>query len=169
MSNNPFKRKTYFEKRVGEFIFKWFFNEKKPKECYLRIETTSGIWSMTVAGGTHAYGYLLAAAKQDLDNQLSGYAMYNYVVATSITQNQGFLDGLTKEINKMFRRLDKEAETAAKAVTEEQEQADQALMEDIASEQGLSKKELKAKRKADKEAMREVLNEVKEDKVKENS
>ncbi len=162
MSNNPFKRKTYFEKRVGEFIFKWFFNEKKPKECYLRIETTSGIWGMTVAGGTHPYGFLLAAARQDLDNQLSGYAMYNYIVATSITQNQGFIDGLTKEINKMFRRLDKEAETAAKAVTEEQEQADQALMEDIASEQGLSKKELKAKREADGEVMREVLNEVKE-------
>ncbi len=164
MSNNPFKRKTYFEKRVGEFIFKWFFNEKKPKECYLRIETTSRIWGMTVAGGTHAYGYLLAAAKQDLDKQLSGYAMYNYVVATSITPNQGFLDGLAKEINKMFKRFDKEAETAAKAVTDEQEQADQALMEDIASEQGLSKKELKVKREADREVMREVLNEVKEGK-----
>lgn len=161
---NPFKRKTYFEKRVGEFIFKWFFNEKKPKECYLRIETTSGIWGMTVAGGTHPYGFLLAAAKQDLDNQLSGYAMYNYVVATSITHNQGFLDGLTREINKMFKRLDKEAESAAKAVTDEQEQADKAFMEDIASEQGLSKKELKAKREADREAMREVLNEIKEDK-----
>ncbi len=162
MSNNPFKRKTYFEKRVGEFIFKWFFNEKKPKECYLRIETTSGIWGMTVAGGTHPYGFLLAAAKQNLDNQLSGYAMYNYIVATSITQNQGFLDGLTREINKMFKRLDKEAETAAKAVTDEQNEADAAFMEDIASEQGLSKKELNAKREADKEVMREVLNEDEE-------
>ncbi len=169
MSNNPFKRKTYFEKRVGVFIFKWFFNEKKPKECYLRIETTSGIWSMVVAGGTHPYGFLLAAAKQDLDNQLSGYAMYNFVVATSITQNQGFLDGLTKEINKMFKRLDKEAETAAKAVTEEQNEADAALMSEVAAYADASPKERKKMREADREVMREVLNEVKGDKVKENS
>lgn len=159
MSNNPFRKKTYFEKRVGEFIFKWFFNEKNPKECYLRIETTSGIWGMTVAGGTHAYGYLLAAAKQDLDNQLSGYAMYNYIVTTSITQNQGFLDGLTKEINKMFKRLDKEAESAAKTVTDEQEQADQAFMSEVAAYADASPKERKKMREADKEVMREVLKE----------
>lgn len=157
-----FKQKTYMEKRVGEFIFKWFFNEKKPKECYLRIETTSGIWGMTVAGGTHAYGYLLAAAKQDLDTQLSGYAMYNYIVAMNLTQNQGFTDDLTRSINKMFKRWEKGAETAAKNVTEVEEQASQALMEDIASEVGMSKKELKAKREEDKAILRELLNEDKE-------
>ena len=152
-----FKQKTYMEKRVGEFIFKWFFNEKKPKECYLRIETTSGIWGMTVAGGTHAYGYLLAAAKQDLDTQLNGYAMYNYIVAMNITQNQGFTDDLGRAANKMFKRWEKDAEEAAKAVTQEQIIADEALMNDIVSEQGLSKKELKAKREEDKALMREIL------------
>ena len=35
-------------------------------------------------------------------------------------------------------------------------------MEDIVSEQGMSKKELKAKREADKEMMKEILNEDKE-------
>jgi len=161
MSNNPFRKKTYFEKRVGEFVFRWFFNEKKPKECFLRIETTSGIWGMTVAGGTHAYGYLLAAAKQGLDNQLSGYAMYNYIVATGITQNQGFLDGLTKEINKMFKRMNKDAASAAKAVTDEQETADQALMEEVAAYADAGPEERKKMREADKAAVREVLEEEK--------
>lgn len=157
-----FKQKTYIEKRVGEFIFKWFFNEKKPRECYLRIETTSGIWGMTVAGGTHAYGYLLAAAKQDLDMQLSGYAMYSYIVAMNITQNQGFTDDLTRSVNKLFKRWDKEAEKAAKAVTPEQEAADQALMEDVVARSQMSKKEAKKASEEDKAIMRELLNDDKE-------
>ena len=60
--------------------------------------------------------------------------------------------------------IGKEAEGAekAKVVTDSEEMASQVFVEDIVSEQGMSKKELKAKREADREMMKEILNEDKE-------
>jgi len=165
MGNNPFKKqKPYLTKEAGQFKFEFFYSEGNLRGTYLRISTPSGIYEMRIAGNTHAYGYLLAAAKQDRTDQLQGYAVTLFIPAMELTQDQGLCNDIQKAIVKWQKRKEKEAESAAKAVTDEQEQASQAFMEDLASEQGLSKKELKAKREADKEAMREVLNDVKEDK-----
>lgn len=159
MSKNIFKKKAYLEKNVDEFTFKWYYNEKKPKECYLEIGTTSGVWGMSVSGNTYTYGYLLAAAQQNLDEQLSGYAAYNYLVASEITQDKGLVDDLTRILNKWWKRMYKAAQEVAKNVSEAEEQAAQAMFDDIISEQGMSKKELAKKREEDKEIMREILNE----------
>ena len=76
-----------------------------------------------------------------------------------ITQDQGLCNDVQKAISKWMKRKEAEAKSAAKAVTPEQDMASAALMEDIASESGMSKKELKAKREADREMMKEVLTE----------
>jgi len=152
-----FKTKPYLTKEAGQFKFEFFYSEGNLKGTYLQISTTSGIFAMRIAGNTHAYGYLLAAAKQDRTDQLQGYAVTLFVPVMELTQDQGLCNDIQKAIVKWQKRKEKEAETAAKAVTAEQEQANQAFMGDIASEQGLSKKELKAKREADKEAMREII------------
>ncbi len=152
-----FKTKPYLTKEAGQFKFDFYYAEGKSEGTYLQISTTSGIYGMRIGGNTHTYGYLLAAAKQDRIDQLQGYAVTLLIPAVELTQDQGLCNDIQKAIMKWQKRKEKEAETAAKAVTDEQEQADQALMEDVASEQGLSDKELKAKRKADKEVMREVL------------
>jgi len=159
-----FVQKPKYRIEIGGFIASFFFKENDIKNTFLQIDTVSGIWSMRIDCRTYSFGYLYAAASQGNETQIHGYAALMYRTAMALTQEQGFVDGLTKEINKLDKRLMKEAERNAAEIDEPTEIASQSLMEDIASEQGLSKKELKAKREADKEAMREVLNEVKEDK-----
>lgn len=152
-------RKPYLVKEVGEWKFTFHYKEGSIDKTFLSITSASGIFNCRIGGNTHAYGYLLAAAQQGLDKQLQGYAVSLYIPAMGITQDQGLCNDVQKAITKWMKRKEAEAKSAAKAVTEAQEQASQAFMEDIVSESGLSKKELKAKREADKELMREVLNE----------
>ena len=156
------QRKPYLVKEVGEWKFTFHYKEGSIEQTFLSITSTSGIMSLFLGGNTHAYGYLLAAAKQGLDNQLAGYATTLYIPAMGITQDQGLCNDVQKAISKWMKRKEAEAKSAAKAVTPEQDMASAALMEDIVSEQGMSKKELKAKREADREMMKEILNEDKE-------
>lgn len=153
------QRKPYLVKEVGEWKFTFHYKEGSIERTFLSITSTSGIYSMHIGGNTHAFGYLLAAAKQGLDNQLAGYATTLYIPAMGITQDQGLCNDVQKAISKWMKRKEAEAKSAAKAVTPEQDMASAALMEDIASESGMSKKELKAKREADKELMKAALNE----------
>lgn len=153
------QRKPYLVKEVGEWKFTFHYKEGSIERTFLSITSTSGIYSMHIGGNTHAYGYLLAAAKQGLDNQLAGYATTLYIPAMGITQDQGLCNDVQKAISKWMKRKEAEAKSAAKAVPPEQDMASAALMEDIASESGMSKKELKAKREADRELMKAVLNE----------
>lgn len=153
------QRKPYLVKEVGEWKFTFHYKEGSIERTFLSITSTSGIYSMHIGGNTHAFGYLLAAAKQGLDNQLAGYATTLYIPAMGITQDQGLCNDVQKAISKWMKRKEAEAKSAAKAVTPEQDMASAALMEDIASESGMSKKELKAKREADRQMMKEVLTE----------
>lgn len=153
------QRKPYLVKEVGEWKFTFHYKEGSIKRTFLSITSTSGIYSMHIGGNTHAYGYLLAAAKQGLDSQLAGYITALFIPAMAMTQDQELTSGVQKAIVEWQKRKEAEGAEKAKAVTPEAEQGAQAFMEDIVSEQGMSKKELEAKREADKELMREVLNE----------
>lgn len=153
------QRKPYLVKEVGEWKFTFHYKEGSIERTFLSITSTSGIFNCRIGGNTHAFGYLLAAAKQGLDNQLAGYATTLYIPAMGITQDQGLCNDVQKAISKWMKRKEAEAKSAAKAVTPEQDMASAALMEDIASESGMSKKELKAKREADRQMMKEVLTE----------
>lgn len=153
------QRKPYLVKEVGEWKFTFHYKEGSIEQTFLSITSTSSMYSMHIGGNTHAFGYLLAAAKQGLDNQLAGYATTLYIPAMGITHDQGLCNDVQKAISKWMKRKEAEAMSAAKAVTPEQDMASAALMEDIVSEQGMSKKELKAKREADREMMKEVLTE----------
>lgn len=159
MSMKIKQRKPYLVKEVGEWKFTFHYKERSIERTFLSITSTSGIYSMHIGGNTHAYGYLLAAAKQGLDNQLAGYITTLFIPAMAMTQDQGLCNDVQKAISKWMKRKEAEAKSAAKAVTPEQDMASAALMEDIASESGMSKKELKAKREADRELMKEVLTE----------
>lgn len=143
----------------GEWVFEWYYNEKNVLDCYLLIKSKNGAFSVKINAAYHAFGYLLAALEQNDINQLHGYISMLYVAATTLTQDQAFVDDMEKAIGKYVKRLDKKATTVAKSVKDHEETANQALMEDIVSEQGMSKKELKAKREAERLMMKEILKE----------
>lgn len=156
------QRKPYLVKELGEWKFTFHYKEGSIERTFLSITSTSGIFNCRVGGNTHAYGYLLAAAKQGLDNQLAGYATTLYIPAMGITQDQGLCNDVQKAINKWMKRKEAEAKSTAKAVTDSEEMASAAFMESVIERSQMSKKEAKAASEADKELMREVLNEDKE-------
>ena len=153
------QRKPYLVKEVGEWKFTFHYKEGSIERTFLSITSTSGIFNCRIGGNTHAYGYLLAAAKQGLDSQLAGYVTTLFIPAMAMTQDQELTSGVQKAIVEWQKRKEAEGAEMAKAVTDTQEQASQVFMEDIASEQGMSKKELKAKRETDRELMKAALNE----------
>jgi len=164
MSNNPFKKqKPYLTKKAGQFKFEFFYSEGNLERTYLQISTPSGIFEMRIGGNAHAYGYLLAAAKQDRTDQLQGYAVTLFVPAMELTQDQGLCYDIQEAIMKWQKRKEKEAKELAEKVTPEQDEADSALMSEVATYADASPKERKKMREADKEVMRKALNEVKED------
>lgn len=156
------KHKAYKSVRVGGWLFEWYIDEKRPEKSYMRVQGESGLFDLKIKANSHVFGYLLAAAEKGMTEQLHGWITLVYIPAMGMTQDQGLTDDISRSVQKWMKRKDAEAKTNAKNVTESEELASQAMMEDIASEQGMSKKELKAKREADKEVMREVLNEEKE-------
>lgn len=143
-------------------MFDFYYQEGNIRRTYLKITSTSGIMSLFLGGNCHAYGYLLAAAKQERIDQLQGYIVSLFIPAMAMTQDQELTSGVQKAIVEWQKRKEAEGAEKAKAVTDSEEMASQVFVEDIVSEQGMSKKELKAKREADRQMMKEILNEDKE-------
>ena len=138
-----FKQKPMKTVECGGFIVSFYYKEGDLKHTYMEITTESNVWSMRIAGNTHAYGYLLAAAHQDMTEQIHGYAAMLYVTSQQLTKDQGFVDDITKSITKWQRRMDKKAESAAKNVKDFEEVASQAFMEEAAEYAAASPKERK--------------------------
>lgn len=157
-----FKRKPYLTKEVGQFRFEFFYSEGNLEGTYLQISTPSGIFAMRIAGNCHAYGYLLAAAKQDRIDQLQGYAVTLFIPAMELTQDQGLCNDIQKAIMKWQKRKEKEAAKLAAKVTPEQEMADEALMREAIERGGMTRRQRRKAERESRKQMREVLNDVKE-------
>lgn len=154
------QRKPYLVKEVGEWKFTFHYKEGSIERTFLSITSTSAIYSMHIGGNTHAYGYLLAAAKQDRLDQLQGYAVTLYVPAMAMTQDAGLTADIQKAITKWMKRKDAEAKSEAKNISDAQESANQAFMEDVVERSQMSRKEAKAASEADKKFMKETLTET---------
>ena len=158
------KNKPRYSVDVGNnaFVADFYVDEKRAdvEHNYLNIHTPKHVFEQKIVG--YPYGYLLAAVSQGNEEEIHSYCMVLWRVTQEIYQDKGLSNDILRAFAKYDERLMKQAEKNAAAVTPEAEQASQAFMEDIASESGMSKKELKAKREADKAEMRAVLNEDKE-------
>ncbi len=154
-----FKTKPYLSARAGEFQFDFYYKEGSVKGTYLEITCNSGIFALKIGGNTHAYGYLLAAAKQGYIEQLHGYVVTLYIPAMVITQDQGLCDECPKAIMKWQKRKEKEAELAAKNVSDAQNMADEQLMRETIKRSQMSRKAAKKASKADRAEMKRILKE----------
>lgn len=158
MGNNIFKKKKQtplHHIECGGFVCNWYFKPDSIVDSYMEIRTTSGNWSMKLDARHEAYGYLMAACEQGQTEQVHGYCVTCYVVATQMTQDQGFVNDVQKSISKYMKRMDKRAETEAKAVTEAQIAGDEALIQE-AIERGEIRGDKKAERRASKESKEEI-------------
>lgn len=152
-----FKNRPIKTVEINEWSFKFYLNENSVERSYLDISSTSKLFGMRIGGNSHAFGYLLAAAEQGLDEQLHGYVTMLCVPALAITADQELCDGLTREITEYLKRLDKQAQGVAENISDEEDQANQALMTDVAEYADAKPKERKKKRKAHKKAVKEEV------------
>lgn len=162
MSNNPFKRKQrpLHAIEVGGFLVRFFFKEDSIVDSYMEIRTVSDNWRMRLDARHTMYGYLLTAAQQGLTEQIHGYCVQLYILATAL--DQGLINDVQKSIAKFIKRKDKEAATEAKKVTEAQIAGDEALMQE-AIERGEVRGNKKSERKAAKESQEQIKKVLEED------
>lgn len=155
------KNKPRYSVNVGNgvFIADFYVDEKRAdvEHNYLHIHTPNHVFEQKIVD--YPYGYLLAAVSQGNEEEIHSYCTVLWRVTQEIYQDAGLANDILRAFAKYDKRLMKQAEKA-KTITDAQEQASQAFMEDIVSEQGMSKKELKAKREADREMMKETLTET---------
>lgn len=152
------QRKPCLVKEVGEWKFTFHYKEGSIERTFLSITSDSGMFNCRIGGRSEAYYFLLHVAMKDDIHVLHDY-ITRVACLASIWNDTKLASDVNNALNDWQKRKEAEGAEKAKAVTDTEEQASQAFMEDIASEQGMSKKELKAKREADKELMRGVLNE----------
>lgn len=166
MGNNIFKRKKQTPLKhveIGGFVVNWYFKEGSIVESYMEIRTESDNWRMRLDARHAMYGYLFAAMEQGKEEQVHGYCATLYILATAL--DQGLINDVQKSISKYMKRMEKQAETEANKVTEEQIMADEALMNE-AIERGALKGDKKAEKRAAKESqelMRKVMEEDSKD------
>lgn len=150
--------KHHIEIVNGAVIVDFYVNEKDIRKCYMRMYARNGAFDYKI-GACHTYGYLMAAINQGNTRELEAFCILLWRMTQECYQDETLAKDLVTCFNARDERLMKQGAEKAKVVTEHEELANQAFMEDIASESGMSKKELKAKREADKQMMKEVLNE----------
>ena len=153
-------RKPYLVKETKQWRFIFHYKEGSLKKTYLSIISASELMNIRIAGNTDTFGYLLTAAMQDRIDQLEGFAITMFIPAMTITQDAELNDDIQKAILHHCDREDKKAAEEAAKVTDEQETANQAIMEDVAEyADAKSDKERKEIREQWKEETKQVLSE----------
>ena len=124
----------------------------------MRMYARNGAFDYKI-GACHTYGYLMAAINQGNTRELEAFCILLWRMTQECYQDETLAKDLVTCFNARDERLMKQAEKNAAAVTDSEEIASQAFMESVVERSQMNKKEAKAASEADKELMREVLNE----------
>lgn len=143
----------------GAFVADFYVDEKRAdvEHNYLHIHTPNHVFEQKIVG--YPYGYLLAAVSKGNEEEVHNYCIFLWRITQEIYQDLGFANDIIKAINKRDKRLMKQAEKKAVAVTPEAEQGAQAFMEDVAAYADATPKERKKMREEWKDEARAALNE----------
>lgn len=152
------KQKPIKHIEVGSYEFNFYFKSDSPKCTYLEIKCGE-VATFRIDGRTKTYGYLFGAAQQGLNEQLHGYAALLYIASDALVKDQQFVDDMTAAAVAYRQRKEAEGAERAAAVTENQEAADQTVMEAIVAEADMTEAEREAGREAFKEEVKNVIQE----------
>lgn len=116
----------------GALYADFYVDEKNPKESCLHIYSPNNKFGHRVQGFT--FGYLLTAVRQGNEAEVEAYCAMIWKMSQEIYQDIDFCKDIVNAIMACDERLlNKGAERAA-AVTEAQNEADEALMTEVARE-----------------------------------
>lgn len=129
------KQRPHYRIKVSEdtFIADFYVDEKRLDidHNYLHIFTPNGIFDIKVVG--HPFVYLLQAVKQGNNFEVDAYCKMLWRVTQNIYTDYDFATDIIHAINALDERIDAKAKEKAAAVTDQEEEASQALMEDVAA------------------------------------
>lgn len=148
--------KHHIEIANGAVVVDFYVNEKDIKKCYMRMYARNGAFDYKI-GACHTYGYLMAAINQGNTRELEAFCILLWRMTQECYQDETLAKDLVTCFNARDERLMKQAEKNAAAVTDSEEMASQAFMEDVVERAFMSKKEAKAASEADRQMMKEIL------------
>lgn len=156
------KQRPHYRIKVSEdaFIADFYVDEERLDidHNYLHIFTPNGIFDIKVVG--HPFVYLLQAVKQGNNFEVDAYCKMLWRVTQNIYTDYGFASDIIHAINALDERIDAKAKEKAAAVTDQEETASQAIMEDVAAyADANSEDEREQILQEGREALREVLSE----------
>lgn len=142
---------------VGDNIFTMMFyeNPKIIRENYLHVFSKNKTFELKVRG--FAYGYLLAAYRQKRYTELDAFCYVMYRITDGVYQDGEFAEDVIKALTAYDERKIKEARKDAEEVTEGEEIANQALMEEVVEDISSDKKTRAKRRKQWKEDVKEII------------
>lgn len=94
----------------------------------MEIKTVSGNFKMVTLGMLHPNASLYNHIENGVTSIPQWYCETMYIIATMLTTDSGFAQDINKAISKYSKRLDKQAESQAKNITEQDEQLSQAVV-----------------------------------------
>lgn len=150
--------KHHIEIANGAVIVDFYVNEKDIKKCYMRMYARNGAFDYKI-GACHAYSYLMAAINQGNTRELEAFCILLWRMTQECYQDETLAKDLVMCFNARDKRLMKKAETNAKAVSDAEETASQAFMEDVVAYAEASPKERKRMSEESRKEMKEILKE----------
>lgn len=139
----------------GAFKMDFYVNERVIRDNYLHITTPSLQFELKVRG--FAYGFLLAAYKQKRYKELEAFCYVMYRISDGVYRDEKFAEDIIKALTKYDKRMLAAAKKSAKDVTEAEEMANQALMEEVAEYADADKKKRKELKKGWRKRVEDAL------------
>lgn len=128
--NGKAKPVEVYEAGGGAFKLAFYIDERRIKNNYLHITTASGVFEQKITGYT--FGYLYAALDQGLYSELEAYCLMLYRVSNEIYQDMDFCDDILRAISMRDKRLEELSKEKAESVTENEDFANEMLMQSVA-------------------------------------
>lgn len=157
------KKPTHTTK-VGMFTYHWyidkkhsFIDEKFSENSYLVIKMND-TFSIRIGSNHEAFGLLLIADQEKMYKMMEIYPAMVYSTTHLLATDTAFVPDLTNLIACTVQRRIEEAESSASEISDTEEQAAQAFMEDVVDYSEASEEERKKMSGEFKEAVKSELN-----------
>ena len=150
------KKPTHTTK-AGMFTYQWFIDEKYSENSYLVIKMNDS-FSIQIGSNHEAFGLLLIADQEKMYKMMEVYAAMVYCTTSLMAVDTAFVPALTNLISCTVKRRIEEAESSASEISDTEEQAAQAFMEDVVDYSEASEGGRKKMSGGFKEAVKSELN-----------
>jgi hypothetical protein len=134
MDMSLINKKPYYQKTFGAFRVKIYHSSRSIRDCYMTLDVPHTGEYHRIQANDRFYGLCFNCAAKHDDKALKSAIDVYLAVNALLFASQENVDAFIGVLNSISEGLFKKAEENAAKTTEEQEQADQALMSEAVRE-----------------------------------